>query len=212
VSEENGKNYWVVGGEYADSNFTSLAPARELEVFGPFEKWEAQGFWRGLTAKSVDDALVRYEIRKNYTPAAKAAITRAKLQVRTKTKSVAIAAEPAKVFAYLAQAEKWPEWAVHTLKSVGRRDEKDVWDVETLRGPGKLKLNLDEANGILDHDFIDGDRTKWIVPGRLVPCADGSLVIMTFLKPTTMSVSDFASGMAQIDEELATLRVNVEAL
>lgn len=64
--QTNSKIYWVVGGEYEDSSFTKLATGRELEVFGPFEKWEALGFWRGLTSKSVDDALVRYDIRENY--------------------------------------------------------------------------------------------------------------------------------------------------
>ena len=64
--QSNKKIYWVVGGEYADTTFTSLVRGKELEVFGPFEKWEALGFWRGLTSKTVDDALVRYDIRENY--------------------------------------------------------------------------------------------------------------------------------------------------
>jgi hypothetical protein len=66
ADDQNQKIYWVVGGEYADSSFTKLAPGKELEVFGPFEKWEALGFWRALTSRSVDDAMVRYDIRQNY--------------------------------------------------------------------------------------------------------------------------------------------------
>lgn len=61
-----GKIYWVVGGEYADTTFTEPAPGKELESYGPFEKWEALGFWRGITSKTVDDALVRYDIRKHW--------------------------------------------------------------------------------------------------------------------------------------------------
>ncbi|MDX2144664.1 MAG: DUF4170 domain-containing protein [Rhodospirillaceae bacterium] len=68
ADEVNGKIYWVVGGEYADSKFTKLASGKQLEVYGPFEKWEALGFWRGLTSKTVDDAMVRYDLRKNYDP------------------------------------------------------------------------------------------------------------------------------------------------
>jgi hypothetical protein len=68
VEETNAKVYWVVGGEYADSSFTKLASGKQLEVYGPFEKWEALGFWRGLTSKTVDDAMVRYDMRKNYDP------------------------------------------------------------------------------------------------------------------------------------------------
>ncbi len=69
AEQANSKIYWVVGGEYADSQFTRLAAGKELEVFGPFEKWEAMGFWRGITSKTVDDAMVRYDIRENYEQA-----------------------------------------------------------------------------------------------------------------------------------------------
>lgn len=64
--EINSKIYWVVGGEYANTSFTTLVPGVELEVYGPYEKWEALGFWRGITSKSVDDALVRYDIREHW--------------------------------------------------------------------------------------------------------------------------------------------------
>lgn len=66
AAEINSKIYWVVGGEYADTSFTTLAPGKELEVYGPYEKWEALGFWRGITSKSVDDALTRYDIREHW--------------------------------------------------------------------------------------------------------------------------------------------------
>ncbi|MFL2771461.1 MAG: DUF4170 domain-containing protein [Rhodospirillaceae bacterium] len=62
----NAKIYWVFGGEYSDTSFTSLASGKELEMYGPFEKWEALGFWRGITSKSVDEALVRYDIRERW--------------------------------------------------------------------------------------------------------------------------------------------------
>lgn len=209
ADEALGKKYWVVGGEYSDSKFTTLSPGKELEVYGPFEKWEAQGFWRGLTAKSVDDALVRYEIRKDYKPAMKAAITTHKLKVRTKTKSVTISAQPADVFAYLANGANWPRWAVHTVTAAQKRGD-GAWDLQTRRGLGNLKLKFDEGHGILDYDFKDAEGTAWEVHGRLIPCHGGSLVLMTFIKPAAMSESDFASAMAQLEDEFTTLRTNIE--
>ena len=65
--------------------------------------------------------------------------------------------------------------------------------------------------GILDHDLVDADGTSWTVPGRLIACTGGAIVIMTFLKPAAMAESDFASDMARIDDEFSTLRANVEA-
>ncbi|MSO98634.1 MAG: DUF4170 domain-containing protein [Rhodospirillaceae bacterium] len=88
--ESNEKVYWVVGGEYADSSFTKLASGKELEVFGPFEKWEGLGFWRALTSRSVDDAMVRYDIRKNYSADSGLPTGRANAGPVTKTVNIAL--------------------------------------------------------------------------------------------------------------------------
>jgi hypothetical protein len=63
-----GKTYYVVGGEYADTTFTAMAPGRDLEVYGPFERGQAMDFWRGITSQTVDSALHRYDIERRPTP------------------------------------------------------------------------------------------------------------------------------------------------
>lgn len=60
-----GKSYYVVGGEYADTSFTTFAPGREKEVYGPFERAQAMDFWRGITSQTVDSALHRYDIERH---------------------------------------------------------------------------------------------------------------------------------------------------
>ena len=120
-----GRIHWVVGGEYADSSFSKLAAGREIEVYGPFEKGEALGFWRGLTAKTVDNALVRYDIRKNYDQVGEtrgpvrggAADTPLGELAATVTKSVALAVPPQQAFAFLMDGKNWPLWAIHNVKS-----------------------------------------------------------------------------------------------
>lgn len=57
------KKYYVVGGEYADTSFTQIAPSHQEERFGPFDEHEAHVCWRALTGKTVDNAMVRYFIR-----------------------------------------------------------------------------------------------------------------------------------------------------
>jgi hypothetical protein len=56
-------DYYVVGGEYADSNFTTLAQGATEERHGPFSEKEAHESWRSLTGKTVDNALIRYRIK-----------------------------------------------------------------------------------------------------------------------------------------------------
>ncbi|MGE5517275.1 MAG: DUF4170 domain-containing protein [Bacteroidota bacterium] len=57
------KKYYVVGGEYADTDFTQIAPGHKEDRFGPFDEHEAHVCWRALTGKSVDNAMCRYFIR-----------------------------------------------------------------------------------------------------------------------------------------------------
>ncbi|MBI2236049.1 MAG: DUF4170 domain-containing protein [Magnetospirillum sp.] len=57
------RTYFVVGGEYADTTFTTIATGHAEERFGPFEEHEAHECWRAITGKTVDNAMVRYFIR-----------------------------------------------------------------------------------------------------------------------------------------------------
>lgn len=61
-AEVVGASWYVVGGEYADSHFTHLAEGAKLESYGPFPRSEALAVWRALTGKTVDNAMVRYDI------------------------------------------------------------------------------------------------------------------------------------------------------
>ena len=58
-----GKVFYVVGGEYVDTTFQQLAPGQQSVNLGPFTEREALDTWRGLTGKTVDNALVRYFVR-----------------------------------------------------------------------------------------------------------------------------------------------------
>ena len=55
--------YYVVGGLYADTHFTHLAPGQREVRQGPFDSYEAaRKAWQSLAWESVDDALVHYHI------------------------------------------------------------------------------------------------------------------------------------------------------
>lgn len=61
--DEVGSDDWyVVGGEYADSGFETLAAGRKLESHGPFPRKDAIDKWRELTGKTVDNAMMRYRL------------------------------------------------------------------------------------------------------------------------------------------------------
>ena len=55
--------YWVVGGEYADTRFTRLAPGKALEKYGPFDNYrDAMTEWQRRAWATVDHCQVRYTI------------------------------------------------------------------------------------------------------------------------------------------------------
>ena len=57
------QKYWVVGGEYTDTDFTTIRDGQGEERHGPFDSLEAaRKEWAGLSMAKVDNAMVRYRI------------------------------------------------------------------------------------------------------------------------------------------------------
>jgi len=58
-------SYWVIGGEYRDTEFRDLAPGAEEVRRGPFATLaEAREVWAELSWRAVDNCNTRYVIRK----------------------------------------------------------------------------------------------------------------------------------------------------
>ena len=57
------KQFYVIGGEYADTSFKTIATGKTEERHGPLSEKDAHDLWRALTGKTVDNALVRYRVK-----------------------------------------------------------------------------------------------------------------------------------------------------
>jgi uncharacterized protein YndB with AHSA1/START domain len=126
------------------------------------------------------------------------------------TKTVFVKCPPKNLFDFLANAENWPRWAVHNVLAV-RPDSGGWWLMDSPRGPGRLRIRPDERTGVLDHEFIDAQDGRWIVPTRLVAVSEGALLLMTFTKPDSLPDEAFRMGMRLLDEELETLKRLLES-
>ena len=51
--------YYVVGGEYTDTDFSTLVAGTE-ERHGPLPEVEANELWKGLSMRHIDACLRRY--------------------------------------------------------------------------------------------------------------------------------------------------------
>lgn len=55
--------FWVVGGEYTDTDFKTLAKDALPEEYGPFHTYEAaRKEWQARNMAKIDNAMVRYRI------------------------------------------------------------------------------------------------------------------------------------------------------
>ena len=125
------------------------------------------------------------------------------------TKSVSIDTPRDRVFAFLADAANWPQWAIVNVKSVKRAGDQ-WWDMETPAGMAKLRIRPNTEFGILDHDFNAPD-ASWTVPARVIPNGSGCEFMITFFQPPAFTRRFFEEQAALVDKELAQLKSIMES-
>lgn len=62
IERERHDEFWVVGGEYTDTDFNEIKPGTEVRL-GPYGSYEeARQVWKDRSMAAIDDAYVRYRI------------------------------------------------------------------------------------------------------------------------------------------------------
>lgn len=65
IEKASHKQYYVVGGEYTDTDFKTIKGGGSEDKTGPFEtREEAREAWKNKSMASVDNCYVRYRIDK----------------------------------------------------------------------------------------------------------------------------------------------------
>ena len=126
------------------------------------------------------------------------------------TKSVSIDCAPDDVFDFIADAGNWPRSAIVNVQSVRRGADPEWWEMQTPRGPGRLRILGDRASGILDHQF-ENQEAHWTVPARVVQNGRGAEFMMTFFQPRAFSDDFFTQQIALVDIELNELKKILES-
>ena len=55
--------YWVIGGEYTDTDFKKVATGKTEERLGPYTSFkEARNAWATRAFSTIDHCLIRYRI------------------------------------------------------------------------------------------------------------------------------------------------------
>ena len=90
-----------------------------------------------------------------------------------------------------------------------KKDNDGWWSFTTPWGPGKLKFNENKQFGILDHQFVE-DEAKWNVPMRVVSHGEESEVMITLIKPDTISDQLFDERMNEMEKMMLDMKKILE--
>lgn len=131
---------------------------------------------------------------------------------RSNTHSVSIAAPVAEVFAFVADPENLPRWAVGFCKAI-RRDSGRVgrWIATTGGGDLSIRYVTDEARGVVDFYFEPSPNVEVAAFSRVLPNAAGAEYVFTQFQSGGMPDDVFESQVRALIEELQVLRALIVA-
>ncbi|MEV6643641.1 SRPBCC family protein [Amycolatopsis sp. NPDC051371] len=127
---------------------------------------------------------------------------------RAETRTISVAAAPARVFDYLSDARHIPEWAPGFARTV-EHDHDDVWRVQADAGPQKMAVKAAKDHGVVD--FVSADAPNLGLFARVVPNLTGAELIFSLFFPEGTEPAAVDAQMAVVDQELEAVRERVEA-
>jgi uncharacterized protein YndB with AHSA1/START domain len=126
---------------------------------------------------------------------------------RAETRTISVAASPARVVDYLSDARHLPEWAPNFTTAVDH-ERDDIWRVETGTGSQRIAVRVAAEHGVVD--FVGAEAPTVGLFTRVVPNVRGAELIFSLFFPEGTEPSAVDAQMAVIDEELRTVREQVE--
>jgi hypothetical protein len=127
------------------------------------------------------------------------------MTTRADTQAVTIPASHEEAFAFLAEPENLPRWAVGFARGV-RRDG-DGWLVQTAQGEVPVRVAADAARGTIDFHLGVAPGVEAVAYSRLVPNGSGAEYVFTQFQVPGMPDEVFAGQRAALAEELALLPI-----
>jgi hypothetical protein len=121
----------------------------------------------------------------------------------TQTISLPVSAE--ETFAFLAQPENLPRWAVGFARGIRR--EGDAWVVQTAQGEMPVRVVADAARGTIDFHMGVAPGLEAVAYSRVVPNDPGAEYVFTQFQFPGMADEVFAAQRAALAEELAILPI-----
>ena len=90
-----------------------------------------------------------------------------------------------------------------------KKNQDGSWSFSTVRGNANLKFKQNRSYGILDHLYVDCE-ARWEVPMRVIPSGDESEVVVTIVKPDSITDAQFDERMTEIENLFSNLKSLIE--
>jgi hypothetical protein len=121
------------------------------------------------------------------------------------TQAITVPVSAEEAFAFLAEPENLPRWAVGFARGIRR--EGDEWIVQTAQGEMRVRVLADAANGTIDFHMSVAPGLEAVAYSRVVPNDAGAEYVFTQFQLPGMADEVFAAQRAALAEELAILPI-----
>ena len=121
------------------------------------------------------------------------------------TQTITLPVSSEEAFAFLAEPENLPRWAVGFARGIRR--EVDHWIVQTAQGEVPIRVVSDVVRGTIDFEMRMAPGQEAVAYSRVVPNGSGAEYVFTQFQLPGMADEVFAAQRAALAEELAILPI-----
>ena len=125
--------------------------------------------------------------------------------MRADTQASTIPSGATHAFAFLADPENLPRWAVGFARGIRR--EGEAWLVQTAGGELPIRVEADAARGTIDFHMTVAPGVEAVAYSRVLPNDAGAEYVFTQFQGPGMTDEVFAAQRAALTEELALLPI-----
>lgn len=129
--------------------------------------------------------------------------------MRATTESITIDASPDDVWAFVADPEKLPTWAIGFAKEI--QQDGDGWTVTLASGDTMpIRFDTDASARTVDFVLAAAPGVGLAAPSRVVANGEGSEYVFTMFQGPGMSDAMFDQQAAELRRELTVLKAHLE--
>ena len=127
------------------------------------------------------------------------------MTMRADTQATTLPANAEDAFAFLANPENLPRWAVGFARGIRR--EGETWFVQTAGGEMPVRVVADAARGTIDFHMGVAPGIEAVAYSRILPNDSGAEYVFTQFQLLGMADEIFTAQRAALTEELAILPI-----